>query len=126
MNTPQNLFYTQSDEWLRPEADGTVTIGISDYAQGELGEIVYVELPEIGQTINDSAPFGVVESVKAVGELHSAIAGEVVAINTQTTESPSTVNESPYENGWLIQIRPDSEPDWSALMDAEAYDSYRG
>ncbi len=120
MNTPQNLFYTTSDEWLRREDDGTITVGITDYAQSELGEIVYVELPELGQKIGD-ALFGVVESVKAVGELHCPIGGEVVEINSEASENPGLVNESPYENGWLIKIRPDAAPDFSALMDAAAY-----
>lgn len=120
-----DLFYTQSDEWLRLENDGTLTIGISDYAQSELGEIVYVELPEIGHNVSASASFGVVESVKAVGELHSPIAGKVVAINAPAVENPALVNESPTQNGWLIQIQPESEPDFGALMNAADYAAYR-
>lgn len=121
MNTPDNLFYTTSDEWLRRESDGNITLGITDYAQHELGEIVYVELPEVGSRINEGAPFGVVESVKAVGELHTPVAGEVVAINEATTDNSSLVNESPYEDGWLVTIKPDVQPHWESLMTAEAY-----
>jgi glycine cleavage system H protein len=121
MNTPANLFYTTSDEWLRQESDGTITIGITDYAQHELGEIVYVELPEIGARINEGSPFGVVESVKAVGELHSPVAGSIVATNEGTADNPSLVNESPYEEGWLVRIKPEVEPHWDSLMSAEAY-----
>ncbi len=121
MNTPPDLFYTSSDEWLRRESDGTLTVGITDYAQHELGEIVYVELPETGQKLGADAMFGVVESVKAVGELHCAVSGEVVEINAAATDNPAIVNESPYEDGWLIKIRPDAEADFSGLMDAAAY-----
>lgn len=124
MNTPQELYYTPSDEWLRLESDGTLTIGITDYAQSELGEIVYAELPEVGQTVSADASFGVVESVKAVGELHCPVSGEVLEANTQAAENPGIVNESPYENGWLLKIKPESAPDLSGLMDAAAYAAF--
>ncbi|RYG73331.1 glycine cleavage system protein GcvH [bacterium] len=126
MNTPANLYYTSSDEWLRAEDDGNITIGITDYAQHELGEIVYVELPEIGATIADGAPFGVVESVKAVGELHSPVSGVIVATNQTTADNSSIVNESPYEDGWLVTIKPDVEVDWSSLLTPEAYSALHG
>jgi glycine cleavage system H protein len=126
MNTPANLFYTPSDEWLRSESDGNITLGITDYAQHELGEIVYVELPEVGARINEGTPFGVVESVKAVGELHSPVAGEVVAINSATADNSSLVNESPYEDGWLVTIKPDVQPDWNSLLSPEAYSALHG
>lgn len=125
MNTPTDLFYTESDEWLRREDDGLVTLGITDYAQGELGEIVYLELPEVGSTIVQGGSFGVAESVKAVGELHSPIAGEVVDANTDATENPGVVNESPFENGWMIRLKPSEEIDTSSLMSAEQYAAYR-
>jgi glycine cleavage system H protein len=126
MNTPNNLFYTESDEWLRRESDGTVTLGITEYAQGELGEIVYLELPQVGDTVAQGGSFGVAESVKAVGELHSPLSGVVVAINSAATENSGLINESPYEEGWMITIKPDEEPDFSALMDADKYAAYRG
>ncbi|RYX84148.1 glycine cleavage system protein GcvH [bacterium] len=125
MNTPTDLFYTESDEWLRREDDGLVTLGITDYAQGELGEIVYLELPEVGTSIVAGGSFGVAESVKAVGELHSPIAGEVVAANTDATENPGVVNESPFENGWMIRLKPSEELDTSSLMSAEQYAALR-
>lgn len=125
MNTPENLFYTESDEWLRPESDGTITLGITDYAQGELGELVYVEVTPVGERVIAGGSFGVVESVKAVGELHSPIAGEIVAANDAAVESSALVNESPYENGWLARLKPDAPLDTTQLMDAAAYTAFR-
>lgn len=125
MNTPENLFYTQSDEWLRPESDGTITLGITDYAQGELGELVYVEVTPVGERVIVGGSFGVVESVKAVGELHCPVAGEIVAANAAAVESSELVNESPYENGWLVRLQPDKPLDTSQLMNAAAYMAYR-
>lgn len=126
MNTPSQLRYTQSDEWVREEADGTFTLGITDYAQDALGEIVYAELPGPGESIEPGAQLGVVESVKAVGDLHSPVGGEVVAANTAVLKKPEILNASPYEDGWLLQIKPASPPDLSELMDAQAYAQYRG
>src|SRR5688500_7260589 len=100
MNVPSDLKYARSDEWTRDDGEA-VTIGITDYAQNELGEIVFVELPEVGSSIAPGAPFGVVESVKAVAELVSPIGGEVLEINSPLPDNPATINESPYENGWL-------------------------
>jgi glycine cleavage system H protein len=125
MNTPTDLLYTPSDEWVRDNGDGTFTIGITDYAQHELGDIVYVELPEIGQSVAPDGTFGVVESVKAVGELHAPVGGEVVATNQETVQTPELVNQSPFENAWLIQVKPSETPDLSALMNPEAYAAYR-
>lgn len=125
MNTPENLFYTPSDEWLRPESDGSITLGITDYAQGELGELVYVEVTPVGERVAAGASFGVVESVKAVGELRCPVAGEIVAANADAVESPNHVNGSPFDNGWLARLRPDGPLDTSALMNAAAYAAYR-
>jgi glycine cleavage system H protein len=119
------LFYTPSDEWLRLEDDGTVTVGISDYAQHELGELVYVELPEVGRSLQAGQMFGVVESVKAVGELLLPVLGEVIETNNAVVEDPTLINNSPYEEGWLVKVRVESGVDVNALMDAEAYASYR-
>ena len=125
MNTPEELLYTSSDEWLRRDQDGdgsaTFTIGITDYAQDALGEIVYLELPAVGDRVTVGAPFGVAESVKAVGELNAPIAGEVIAINEAAVDAPAMVNGSPYDQGWLIQLRAEGEPDTSGLLDAAAY-----
>lgn len=125
MNTPNDLFYTQSDEWVRANGDDTFTIGITDYAQHELGEIVYVELPEIGHTLGADAMFGVVESVKAVGELKAPVGGEVIDFNQSAVDSPELVNQSPFDEGWLIKVKPEAAPDLSALMNAEDYAKYR-
>ena len=124
MNTPPNLRYTQSDEWIS-EADGVATVGITDYAQHELGEIVYVELPEIGENLAAGAALGVVESVKAVGDLNCPVAGEVIETNAALTEDPSLINTSPYENGWLARLRVAPDVDFGSLMDAAAYATYR-
>lgn len=125
MNTPTELLYTPSDEWVRDNGDGTFSIGITDYAQHELGEIVYVELPEVGQSVAADGTFGVVESVKAVGELHSPLSGQVVEVNAAPVQTPELVNQSPFENGWLIKVRPAETPDLSGLMNAQDYAAYR-
>jgi len=126
MNTLPELLYTSSDEWLRDNGDGTYSVGITDYAQHELGELVYVELPEVGHSVAATRSFGVVESVKAVGELHSPLSGCVVAANQNVVETPELVNQLPFAEGWLIQVEPSEKPDLSGLMNAEAYASYRG
>ena len=125
MNTPQNLRYTETDEWLRDDGENLVTVGITDYAQHELGEIVYVEMPEIGANLAAGAALGVVESVKAVGDLNCPIAGEVIEVNSAAAEDPSLINTSPYENGWLARLRVAPDTDFNALMDAAAYAAYR-
>jgi len=125
VNTPSELRYTESDEWVREEADGTFTLGITDYAQDALGEIVYAELPQAGQNIEPGAQFGVVESVKAVGELHSPLGGHVVAANEAVLKQPEVLNGSPYQDGWLLRLQPASPPDLSGLMDAQSYADYR-
>ncbi len=124
MNTPSELKYARSDEWAREDGE-VVTLGISDYAQHELGEIVYVELPEVGGSVAPGAPFGVVESVKAVAELVSPVGGEVVEINPALPDEPSQINESPYENGWMIKIKITDRAPLDELMNAEAYSAYR-
>ena len=122
MNTPEDLKFSRSDEWLRSEGE-IATIGISDYAQHELGEVVYLELPEVGTTIKQGASFGVVESVKAVSELNAPVSGEVVEANTAAADDPSLLNSSPYQDGWLIKVRAtDTNAD---LLDAAAYAEYR-
>jgi glycine cleavage system H protein len=125
VNTPSELLYTKSDEWVRDNGDGTWTIGITDYAQDALGEIVYAELPGPGESVAPGAQFGVVESVKAVGDLHAPVGGEVVASNQAVIKKSDIINASPYEDGWLIQVRPADAPDLSTLLDAAAYAEYR-
>lgn len=123
MNTPTNLKYANSDEWLKLEG-GTATVGITDYAQSEIGEIVYLELPEVGRTLAAGEACGVVESVKAVSEIYTPVGGEVTEVNSAAADDPSLVNASPFEDGWLVKLRVDN-PDTSALMDADAYASSR-
>jgi len=117
---PQDCRYAKSHEWARPEGD-QLKIGISDYAQDQLGDIVFVELPQIGESLERGAEFGTVESVKAVSELYSPVSGEVVAVNTALEESPELVNSAPYDEGWMIAVKPDSTENLEDLMDHEAY-----
>jgi glycine cleavage system H protein len=124
MNVPSELKYARSDEWAK-EDGGVVTIGITDYAQHELGEIVFLELPEVGNSLAAGAPFGVVESVKAVAELVTPVGGEVVEVNSGLTDNPATINESPYADGWLVKIKASDTATLGELMSAEEYSSYR-
>jgi glycine cleavage system H protein len=116
---PADLLYTTDHEYVRRNPDGTVTVGITDYAQGELGDIVYVELPKVGATYGAHDVFGTIEAVKAVSELFAPIAGEIVEVNTRLDKEPSLVNTSTYEDGWMIKVRPSGE--LTGLMDAAAY-----
>jgi glycine cleavage system H protein len=112
--------YDESHEWVRSEGD-KVKIGITDYAQDQLGDIVFVELPEVGDTFDKGEEFGTVESVKAVSELYLPVAGEVVAINSSLEESPEKVNNAPYGDGWMIEIKAENPPELDDLMDNAAY-----
>ncbi|WP_428820091.1 glycine cleavage system protein GcvH [Microbulbifer sp. MCCC 1A16149] len=115
------LKYASSHEWARLEEDGTVTVGISDHAQDALGDVVYVETPEVGQTLNAGEEAGVVESVKAASDIYSPISGEVIAINEALEDEPETVNSSPYDDGWFFKVKPSDESELDKLLDAEAY-----
>lgn len=117
---PENLRYAQDHEWARLVAD-TVRIGLSDYAQDQLGDIVFVELPAVGGTFEQGVEFGVIESVKTVAELYTPVGGEVVTVNRALEEKPELVNQSPYEEGWLIEIRPSNPGEFDQLMDTPAY-----
>lgn len=121
MNIPQELCYTKEHEWARMEDDLCV-VGITDFAQGELGDIVYVELPQPGTHVDIMGEFGVVESVKTASDLYSPLAGEIVEINDALEDSPELVNDSPYAEGWMIKIRPTNlDADWATLLDAAGY-----
>ncbi|WGL15947.1 glycine cleavage system protein GcvH [Microbulbifer bruguierae] len=115
------LKYASSHEWARLEEDGTVTVGISDHAQDALGDVVYVETPEVGQVLTAGEEAGVVESVKAASDIYSPISGEVVAVNGALEDEPETVNSSPYDDGWFFRIKPSDESELDKLLDAEAY-----
>ena len=123
MNTPQDLQYSRSDEWVREEENGVVTLGITDYAQHELGDIVYLELPEAGTRVTAGAAFGVVESVKAVSDLVSPVGGIILESNAPATEDPSVVNASPYGDGWLLRVQVEGGSE--ELLSAADYDTFR-
>lgn len=120
---PEDLHYTQSHEWVRIEGD-VGTIGITDYAQKELGEIVYLELPEVGHVFNADEEFGTVESVKAVSELFTPLSGEIVEINKGAISEPGIVNDDPFGDGWLIKMKLSTDEEVGKLMSAEDYASY--
>lgn len=123
--SPEDLLYSREHEWLRLEADGEATVGITEHAQNELGDIVYVELPEDGASFEAGEVMGSVESVKAVSELFCPAGGEVLARNEELENAPERVNESPYGDGWLVRLRlADPESAAEGLLDAAAYDEF--
>ena len=117
---PKELLYTNDDEWIRREGD-TVVIGVSDFAQNQLGDIVFVELPDVGSITEIGAAFGTIESVKAVSDLCAPLSGEVLSINEALEDAPEKVNESCYGDGWLISLRPSDPSQLDALLDAASY-----
>ena len=117
---PSDLLYTQDDEWIRREGEHVV-IGVSDFAQNQLGDIVFVELTEVGATTEAGVAFGTIESVKAVSDLCAPLSGEVLSINDSLEEAPEQVNESCYKDGWLIKLRPSDSSQLDALLDSSAY-----
>jgi glycine cleavage system H protein len=121
MDLPKELKYSEEHEWVKEE-DGKVRIGITDFAQSELGDIVFVELPEVGDELEADEPFGSVESVKTVSELYAPISGKVVEVNEELDDSPEFVNESPYEKAWMVVVEPSDKSEIDNLMDAEAYE----
>lgn len=121
MSIPKDLFYSKEHEWVKKDG-ATVKIGITHFAQEELGDIVFVELPNVGDDLKADAPFGSVESVKTVSELYAPIGGKVVAVNESLDDSPELVNESPYESAWMIELEPADPTEIDRLMDAEAYE----
>lgn len=122
MSVPPELRYTKEHEWLRLAGD-EATVGITDYATEQLGDVVFVELPEVGRSLDQFATFGVVESVKAVSDLYAPISGEVVAVNEALADHPELVNSDPYGAGWLIRIRPRDPGEVAKLLDAPAYEA---
>jgi glycine cleavage system H protein len=120
---PDDRLYTKSHEWVRVEG-ATGTIGITDHAQGELGEVVFVDLPDVGELFDAGQEFGTIESVKAVSEVFLPIAGEVVEINKTLADEPGAVNEDPYGDGWLVRVKVTSDGDLSGLLSAAAYEKF--
>ena len=119
---PADLKYLDSHEWVRVESDGTVTIGISDHAQGALGDLVFVEVPEIGKALKKGNAAAVVESVKAASDVYSPMSGEVIAANDSLGSAPELVNQDPYGQGWLFKIKPANKEELAQLLDAKAYE----
>ena len=120
LSFPDDLRYSESHEWVKA-GGGTVKVGISDYAQDQLGDIVFVELPAVGETFEKGAEFGTVESVKAVSELYLPIGGEVVAVNSALEDAPEKINDTPYSDGWMIELKPDDPAQLDSLMTKDAY-----
>lgn len=119
---PKGLLYTEEHEYLKPTDDPNVyAVGITDYAQGELGDIVFIELPKVGAKFGKHDVFGTVEAVKAVSELFTPVAGEIVAVNDRLDKEPALVNSTPYGDGWMVKIRLTNAADKNALLDADAY-----
>ena len=122
MNTSKNFKFMASHEWARLEDDGSFTVGISNYAQDLLGDIVFVELPEVGKNLNQSEEAAIVESVKAASEIYSPLSGEVVSINTSLEANPETINSSPYEGGWFFKLKPNKTSEFENLLSPSDYE----
>lgn len=120
---PSDLKYTRTDEWVKLDGNEAV-IGVTDYAQNALSDLVFVELPEVGASFKKDDTFGTVESTKAASDLHMPIAGSIVAVNTDLPDSPEKINEDPYGAAWLLRIKPDNAADINALLDAAAYKAF--
>ena len=123
MKYPDDLRYTKDHEWARNE-NGIVTVGITDFAQDQLGDIVYIEMPNVGDPVQKGKAFGVVESVKAVSDLYSPISGEVVKINQTLKDSPEMLNQNPYDAGWMIHVKMNENETLNDLMDASMYQKF--
>ncbi len=123
MLIPPDLRYTKEHEWIRTE-DGVGTVGITDYAQDQLGDIVYLDLPETGKQLSQLAVFGEIESVKAVSELYSPVTGEVIEANQALADKPELINDSPYSDGWIMKLRLDDKSEVEKLLTAEQYSEY--
>jgi glycine cleavage system H protein len=122
-NTPKELKYAKSHEWVRSEADGTVTVGITQHAQELLGDLVYVELPAQGTSVSAGKECSVVESVKAASDVYAPVSGEIVAVNSAVTDTPETINKEPYGSGWMFRIKPSNKAELGNLLDAAAYEA---
>jgi glycine cleavage system H protein len=121
--TPDDVRYAESDEWVKIEGD-EVTVGLTDYAQDQLSDVVYVELPAVGDTLAKGDSYGVVESVKAASDMYMPLGGEITAVNEALEDTPELVNEDPYGKGWMIRIKASDPSEAEGLMDAKAYDAH--
>jgi len=120
---PNEYRYSRDHEWIKID-DDICTLGITDFAQSELGEVVYVELPEVGHVFDAGAEIGTIESVKAVAEVYTAVAGEIVEVNDNLADDPQSINDDPHGDGWLVKIKFSSSSDFDELMDSEAYEAF--
>lgn len=120
-NIPAELKYVESHEWLRKEEDGTITVGITYFAQEQLGDVVFVELPDVGDEVEADQDIAVVESVKAASDIYAPIAGEIVAVNDDLVDAPESANEDPYGKAWFFRIKPANEGDYDGLLTADQY-----
>jgi glycine cleavage system H protein len=125
MNTPEHLKYTESHEWLDLQ-DGTATVGITDHAQNELSDVVFVELPKPGRVVKAKEPVAVVESVKAASDIYAPVSGEIVAVNDALSSDPALINTAPFDGGWIFKIKPSQPEELSTLKDAAAYRAQTG
>ncbi|MBI4535780.1 MAG: glycine cleavage system protein GcvH [Ignavibacteriae bacterium] len=125
MNFPENLKYTKDHEWILVDGD-TGTIGITDYAQGELGDVVFVELPAVGKVLRQHDSFGTIEAVKAVSDLYAPVSGSITEVNTELEKTPELVNKDPYEKGWMVKIKLSDPAELSSLLGSAAYKSLIG
>jgi glycine cleavage system H protein len=123
MDTPDTLRYTRSHEWASSPEDGIVTVGITDYAQDQLGDVVFVELPAVGTRVKAGQAVAVIESVKTASDIYAPLSGTIVAVNDVLDASPEAINAGPYEGGWLFRLEVDDAPSWDELLDASAYEA---
>ena len=125
MNVPSELKYTKEHEWVKKDGN-IVTVGITDYAQGELGDVVFVELPQVGDDVSKEDTFGSIEAVKAVADLFSPVSGNVTEINDHLGDQPDIVNTDPYDKGWMVKIEMTDESEWNSLLSAKDYQDHIG
>ena len=125
-NVPSDLRYAKSHEWLKPAGDGTAIVGITDYAQASLGDITYVQMPKVGAVLKAGETFGVVESVKAASDLYAPVSGTVIEVNSALDSAPETVNQVPYEGGWMLKLKLENASSPASLLDAAAYQKLLG
>ncbi|MDR1343198.1 MAG: glycine cleavage system protein GcvH [Prevotellaceae bacterium] len=121
MNIPKNLKYSSEHEWVRAEADDTAYVGITDYAQSQLGDIVFVDVTSVDETLSKGEPFGVVEAVKTVSDLFMPVGGQILELNSELNDAPELVNQDPYGKGWMIKVKLSNAADLNDLLDADAY-----
>lgn len=121
MSIPSNYLFTPSHEWVLDNGDGSITLGISDHAQELLGDVVFVELPEVGSEVESGEEFSLVESVKAASDIYSPVSGEVLAVNEALSDEPETLNSEPYDGGWIVKIKLSDSSELSKLLNADAY-----